>query len=296
MNDTTDTSMPATLLRYIEAWNNHDGGAIVATFVEGGFYADPLTNGPLKGEAIAAYAQGLWQSFPDLRFEPDGTVMNDGETAYLPWKMLGTNTGPFHGLPPSGKSIALSGVDIVRLAPGGLRSVTGYFDSRGVPDQLGLQVIVQPKSIGPFTFGTSTRVASGRTSTPGAFNVTSLEARTPAEREEVRQLGRETLKDMLGMEGFIAATTVTCGNRQMTFTAWEKSEQISQIRSSKTHNDAMRRFYGDELAQGAMIGVWPQGPKVHTMQRCPDCSTMVTIERDNGRCRCGATVEAPSYW
>ena len=209
MNDSANAAIPAEVLRYVEAWNSHDGDAIVATFADDGFYADPLTNGPLTGNAIAAYASGLWASFPDLRFEPNGPVIGDGQTLYLPWKMFGTNTQPFRGLPPTGRSIEQSGVDVIQLAPDGLRSVTGYFDSRGVPDQLGLQVIVQPKSIGPFSFGVSTRVTTGRTATPGAFNVTSLEPRTEEEKEEIRQLARDTLKEMLGMEGFISATTNT---------------------------------------------------------------------------------------
>jgi hypothetical protein len=38
--------------RYFNAWNQHDAGAIVATFAENGIYSDPVTPGPLTGAAI----------------------------------------------------------------------------------------------------------------------------------------------------------------------------------------------------------------------------------------------------
>jgi len=295
MSEDRAIELPPALQAYFDAWNRHDGPGIVATFVPGGTYADPLTAGPLSGDAIARYAEGLWGSFPDLRFDLNGTVMGDGKTVYLPWKMQGTNTGPFNELPPTGKAVALPGVDIVRLASDGVQSVTGYFDSREVPTQLGLQVLVLPHAIGPFTFGTSTRVTSGRTGTPAGFAWTSLEPRTPAEAEEIKRLGRETLKDMLAMDGFIAATTVTCGKRQMTFSSWEKQEDIARLRNSKAHNEAMRRFYGQDLAQGGLIGKL-QLEHMMTMQRCPQCDRMVNIERSQGLCSCGQRVEAASYW
>ena len=59
MNDTSRNSIPAPLRRYVDAWNSHDADAIADTFVDGGFYTDPLTNGPLTGKAIGAYAQAL---------------------------------------------------------------------------------------------------------------------------------------------------------------------------------------------------------------------------------------------
>lgn len=296
MNTTLRTNeLPPPIQRYTDAWNSHNGQRIVDAFVPSGTYTDPLTSGPLAGDKIAHYAEDLWQSFPDLRFELDGNCACIGGTAFLPWKMLGTNSGAFKGLSPTGKSISLDGIDIISYTSEGIESVTGYFDSRSVPDQLGLQVLVLPHSVGPFTFGTSVRMVSGGTGIPQAFSVTSLEPRSPEEIEKIRQLARDTLKEMQDMEGFIAATAITCGNRQMTFSAWEKDEYISQIRNSKTHNEAMKLFYGDELAQGGTFSLW-QALRVRSYQRCPQCNKMVSIEQGNGQCGCGTKVEMCSYW
>jgi ketosteroid isomerase-like protein len=42
--------------RYFDAWNAHDAAGIVATFADGGTYADPTTTGPLAGTAIGENA------------------------------------------------------------------------------------------------------------------------------------------------------------------------------------------------------------------------------------------------
>jgi hypothetical protein len=73
---------------------------------------------------------------------------------------------------------------------GKIHSVQGYFDSVALPRALGLDVIVQPRAIGPFGFGTSVRASHGNTATPGAFSITWLEARTAQEQEEVRESSR----------------------------------------------------------------------------------------------------------
>ena len=289
------TPLPEHLQKYFDAWNRHDGQAISAAFAAGGTYADVVTGCPLTGEKIAQYAEGLWQAFPDLHFELDGPPATSGDIVYMPWRMRGTHDGPFNGLPATGKVISIVGVDVVRYSSAGLVSVVGHFDSKAVPDQLGLQVVIQPHSIGPFTFGVSTRVVSGRNSTPEAFAVTSLEPRTPDEAQEIRQLARETLKEMLGLEGFIAATTITCGSRQMTFTAWEKREHIQQMLDVPSHREAMRRFYSPQLAQGAIVSVW-QSPSVRGYYRCHECGKMNRLEQGAGRCDCGAALKMPGFW
>ena len=153
----------AVAQRYFDAWNRHDADGIVATFVDGGTYTDPATAGPLSGAAIGAYAARLWASFPDLSFEVGSVLEGADGMVTAEWVMKGTNTAPWNGLPPTGASVTLPGVDVIRAAGNGIQTVRGYFDSGAVPRALGLDVIVQPKAIGPFQFGVSTRITSGST-------------------------------------------------------------------------------------------------------------------------------------
>jgi len=65
--------------QYFNAWNQHDAAAILATFAENGTYADPATPGLLSGPAIGAYAQAIWEAFPDLSFDIVSVVENGSD-------------------------------------------------------------------------------------------------------------------------------------------------------------------------------------------------------------------------
>ncbi len=283
--------------RYFDAWNRHDAAAIVATFAETGTYADPVTPGPLTGEAIGAYARGLWDAFPNLSFEIVSITENASGLVSAEWLMKGANTGSFSGLPPTGVAVALPGADFIRVDAEKIHSVQGYFDSGALPRTLGLDVIVQPKAIGPFGFGTSVRASTGKTTTPGAFSITWLEARTDEERKEVHESARRVALEMLAMPGFISWVGATVGDRMMTITAWESADAMAPLMRGGEHRSAVGRFFSPELARGAATGVWIPARLNPRWIRCTACSEMVDSEKAEGKCTCGAALPAPlAYW
>jgi len=245
--------------RYFDAWNQHDAGAIVATFAETGFYSDPVTLGPLTGAAIGAYAQGLWDAFPDLSFEIVSIAENTSGLVSVEWVMKGTNGGPFNGLPPTGATVVLPGADFIRVDAGTIHSVQGYFDTGALPRALGLDVIVQPRTIGPFGFGTSVRASNGNTATPGAFSITWLEARTAEEQQKVRESSQKVAMEMLAIPGFISWVGATVGDRMMTITAWESADAMAPLMKGGEHRSAVERLFSPEIARGAGTGVWQRG-------------------------------------
>jgi steroid delta-isomerase-like uncharacterized protein len=282
---------------YFDAWNQHDADAIVAAFAEGGTYADPATAGPLTGTAIGTYARALWDAFPDLSFDIGSVTENASGLVSAEWLMKGTNTGPFNGLPPTGATVAVAGADFIRVGADKIRSVQGYFDSGAVPRALGLDVIVQPKTIGPFGFGTSTRASNGNTATPGAFSITWLEARTKDEQESVRESSRKIAIELLAMPGFISWVGAIVGDRMMTITAWETPGAMAPLMKGGEHRSAVGRFFSPELARGAATGVWIPARLNPRWLRCTACSKMVDSEKAEGKCGCGAVLPAPlAYW
>ena len=88
---------------------------------------------------------------------------------------------PLRGNPPTGGTVALPGADFIAVEGDKIRSVQGYFDRRAFVEQLGLQVIVQPRSVGPFSFGSSVRAQSGKRTKPGAFSLTWIQVRSEEE-------------------------------------------------------------------------------------------------------------------
>lgn len=279
--------------RYFDAWNARDAAAIVAAFAPGGTYVDPTTPGPLLGDAIGAYASGLWSAFPDLHFELVSVApAGDGQVA-AQWIMRGTNHGSMNGLPPTGKSVELPGADFITGSEDGLHSVTGYFDSAALPRQLGLQVLVQPRQAGPFTFGTCSAVQSSRASMPGALSFTSLVTRDAQEATIVSDYSRRIAPEMLSMQGFISFLGIGVGNRMLTVTAWESPEDPKQLLRKGTHHDSIRHFYNEDNFAGGVTSVW-QPLRISFNARCAACGKMHRTTQPLTHCACGAALELPA--
>ena len=283
-----------TAKNYLDAWNARDADAIVKTFAAGGTYCDPTTR-EIAGDEIAANARRLWSAFPDLSFEIVSIAEAGAGRVVAEWIMKGTNTGAFQGLPPTGNSISLPGVDVIEVGADGIKAVKGYFDSRAVADQLGLQVLVQPFKVGPFSFGNSISVQSGKKTKPGAFGITTI-WNPEAQTEEIRGLTRTMATEMLGMEGFIGVSFFRIGNRGVTISAWEKPEHTKQLKRCGTHSEAMRKFWA-ELGESAFTSVWVPHHVNPLWVRCPVCRKTNDYEKTSGVCSCGQRLpEAPSYF
>ena len=273
---------------YFDGWNAHDAEAIAATFAPGGTYTDPIVQS-LGPEATGAYAVGLAAAFPDLRFELVTASLTDDGAVAAQWVMRGTNSGSFNGLPPTGREIAVPGADFITFTDGGIETVTGYFDGGRVPRDLGLDVIVQPSAIGPWTFGVASRATAGRDAPAGALSVTFLEARTDEEVEEVRRRSREIVHELLAVPGFLSFVGVTVGRRMYTMSAWETPEAARAVRSNPLHRDAVSQMFGPKLASGGQTGIWAPWHLNEPMVRCTACGKM---SRPADVCACGAALPA----
>jgi len=280
--------------RYLDAWNARDADAILETFDANGTYCDPTT-GEISGAAIGANARRLWSAFPDLSFEIVTLADAGTDRAVVEWVMKGTNTGSFHGLPATDREISLPGVDVIESRAGLIRAVKGYFDTQTIPDQLGLQVLVQPFKVGPFSFGNSVAVQSGKKTKPGAFGITTI-WNDDAQTEEIRTITREIATEMLRMEGFIGVSFFRIGDRGVTISAWEKSEHTKQLFNGGAHSEAMRKFWS-ELGNGAYTSVWVPDHINRLWVRCTVCRKMNACEDNSGVCSCGQQLpEPPSYF
>ena len=58
------------------------------------------------------------------------------------------------------------------------------------------------------------------------------------------------------MNGFLGFVGVTVGKRMMTISAWENAKDPRQLLAGGGHADAMKKFFGTELAAGGFTSVW----------------------------------------
>lgn len=284
---------------YFDAWNRHDPAGIVAAFHDGGSYSDPATGGALAGQAISQYAGGLFAAFPDLSFEVITFARAGDDVVAAEWIMPGVNTGPLFDGPPTDKRVELGGADFVKVEGDKIRSVNGYFDQKDFVQQLGLQAIIQPHSIGPIAFGTCVYMSGGNDRKPGAFSITRIATRSEMENADVEQLSTAILEDLAGTPGFISTVLTTVGLAGHTITAWDDAEAPKQLFKGGSHKNAMARFFGPGFASGGMTSVWVPARINTSWIRCGSCGRMMNHDQlaVQGERRCGAPLpERLPYW
>jgi steroid delta-isomerase-like uncharacterized protein len=129
--------------RWQVAWNSCVPEQVTALCTEDVSWEDPLTERPERGRAaVADYLRRVWRTFPDLRFTwPEGPYASfDGTKLALHWSVTGTMLGELDppGFAPTGRRIELDGVDLLELRDGLVCAYAGFFDARGVAQQIGV--------------------------------------------------------------------------------------------------------------------------------------------------------------
>ena len=124
--------------QYMDAWNAHNPKAVAALFTKDAIFIDPSHNG-LASDVVFDLAQSSIVGFPDVSFDVVSILRAGDGIVVLEWVMRGTNTGSVPGLPPpTGRTIALPGVDIFQFQTGKISSLKSYFDENTFAKQLGL--------------------------------------------------------------------------------------------------------------------------------------------------------------
>lgn len=96
--------------------------------------------GPIK-----AFVGGLRAGFPDLQIEIDD-IITEGDKVVIRWHTTRqTHTGPYQGLPPTGRQVRMTGIDIFRIADGQIVEVWVEIDAVGGLRQMG---VLPPPGLG----------------------------------------------------------------------------------------------------------------------------------------------------
>jgi len=282
--------------RYVAAWNARDAARLADSFRPGGTYEDPNTGGPIETGPLGHYAAALWTAFPDLTFEgADYRETGPGEIVFR-WIMRGTNRASLRGLPPTGATVALPGVDFITVRDDGVERVQGYFDRQTLMEQLGVQVHVQPRVVGPVHFGVCTSVRSGSPAAPGAVSLTMIEARSDDEVQQIRDISRRIMLQLCGMPGFLSFQGAVIGRRLTTVTLWESREAQRQVMPEANHKQASRDMFGGAIASAFNASAWTLEHLGELWIRCAGCGEL-RDGRTQPACLCGAAPEArPAFW
>lgn len=126
------------VIDFIDAvFNRHEVEESTRYFAPDFVENDPWPMQPPTVEGFLAGTRDFLAGFPDARCEID-EVMEAGDRVIVRSRLVGTNTGPFMGAPPTGRRVDVKGIDIVRVAAGRLTEHWGLFDAAGMMMQLGM--------------------------------------------------------------------------------------------------------------------------------------------------------------
>jgi hypothetical protein len=97
------------------------------------FVDHSLPSGVTAAQSISAFLAG----FPDAHFTVQDQI-EEGDKVVTRWVTRGTHTGNLFGIPPTGKSMTMSGISIYRIANGKMVEAWVQYDQLGMMQQLGL--------------------------------------------------------------------------------------------------------------------------------------------------------------
>ncbi len=87
-------------------------------------------------QAINQLVAGFRAAFPDLHYTIEDLIAEDDKVVAR-WAVRGTQLGNFQGLPPSGRQMAVTGINIFRVAGDKVAEVWISSDFLGMLQQLG---------------------------------------------------------------------------------------------------------------------------------------------------------------
>lgn len=122
---------------HVDAELAHDSRAAASTYLPEGYYHHMPTGLMFRGrEAVAMQYAMSYVSFPDQTFDIEDEIV-EGDMLVHCATLRGTVKGPFLGLPPTGRRIALPFVARIAFADGAMAGETLWYDMLTLCDQAG---------------------------------------------------------------------------------------------------------------------------------------------------------------
>jgi steroid delta-isomerase-like uncharacterized protein len=135
---TTETTNKDIVLRkwYQELWDKWNVAIADELFTPDYRLHLPGNPAPSDKETTKHVVAMFSKAFPDLHHTID-EIVSEGSTVAARWTVNGTHRGDFQGIPPTNKSVRLSGVTVHHLTDGQIAETWLVFDTMDLLQQLG---------------------------------------------------------------------------------------------------------------------------------------------------------------
>ena len=137
MNAMSTESNRSLVKRYYEeVFNRGDVGLIDQLAIADYDEHSPFPGQPNGIEGLKARTAGLLAAFKPVFILHE--VVAEGDTVVVYWTNTGTHSGPFMGIPPTGRTVKISGVDIYRIRDGKMAEHWHVVEQLQMLQQLGV--------------------------------------------------------------------------------------------------------------------------------------------------------------
>ncbi len=128
----------ATVIRrWIEAYNERDLLSEAEVLASNYVAHVPAAPGPLEGlEAWRQFTGAFSEAFPDIRLTIQD-ILSEGVMVAARVAFHGTHRGEFQGIPPTGKEVAFTSIEVNRVRDGKVEEHWVELDLLGLMQQLG---------------------------------------------------------------------------------------------------------------------------------------------------------------
>lgn len=134
-------ALEAMIDRYNDAWNAHDVDLIMSMHAPGMVFENHTAGERAEGEGVRAHIAGIFENWPDLRFEGVRLYAREGVVTQE-WTAFATHSKPVKRgdieIAPTGNEISWVGVDVIPTEGGLIKRKDVYSDSVSILRQLGL--------------------------------------------------------------------------------------------------------------------------------------------------------------
>jgi predicted ester cyclase len=128
-----EKSEPVTAL--LDALNGRDLDAVASLLAPGFVFEEVAGSGDASRVALLAEIEMIFAGLSDVVFRP-ARVDRDGDRTYLEFRAMGTHSGEFLGVPPTGTLAVVSGVFNVTQDDHFIHSLRWTIDFGGLRRQL----------------------------------------------------------------------------------------------------------------------------------------------------------------
>jgi len=124
--------------RVFTAFDDHDADGVVTEMAEEMTFDDPMQDEPLTRDEFYEVCVGFFHVFPDARWETERLLADEDDAVAVQGTFHGTFEEPFHGMEPTGESVALPTMSLFTVSADGITAWRDYWDMATFREQLGV--------------------------------------------------------------------------------------------------------------------------------------------------------------